>query len=85
LLSAIGALLFFPTAFWLLLAWAFKDGIAPDAGYSEGWHAWSLFFQDTWPFLLVVIAFVIAGYFANRRARRRIEASREPQGSLLNL
>lgn len=76
-----GVLLFIPTALFSMLAWAFKDGIAPDEGYSKGWHACSLFFQDSWPVLLLVIGFVIGGYFANRRARKRIATNQEMQGS----
>jgi hypothetical protein len=30
-----GVLLFIPTIFFSMLVWAFKDGIAPEEGYSE--------------------------------------------------
>jgi hypothetical protein len=84
-LSVLGVLLFIPSFFFSVLAWVVKDGIAPDEGYSEGWQAWYLFFQEIWPFLILVTVFVVAGYFANQSAHKRIEANRESPGSLLEL
>lgn len=77
-----GVLLFIPIVCFSALVWTFKDGIAPDEGYSEGWQAWSLFFQGIWEFALIVTGFVVAGYFVNRRARKRIAANQEVQGSV---
>lgn len=84
-LSALGALLFLSMAVASMICWVFKDGIAPDAGYSEGWEAWVLFFEMIWQFALLVMIFVVAGYFANRKAKQRIEADRNPQDLLLEL
>jgi hypothetical protein len=83
ILFAFGALLFFPLAFVSWVVWGLKDWIAPHAGYSEGWDAWVRFFEQIWQFALLVIVFVIAGYFANRKARKRIEANRELREPLL--
>jgi hypothetical protein len=82
-LYAFGALLFFPLALASWFVWAFRDGIALDSVSGEGWDAWVLFFRDIWPFLIFVTVFIVAGYFANRSARKRIEAHTEPQSSML--
>ncbi len=84
-LSVLSALLFFPLAFVSMIAWTFRDGIGIGSVSSEGWDAWALFFQDIWSFLLLVAVFVVAGYFANRSAHKRIEANGESQSSILEL
>jgi hypothetical protein len=84
-LSAFSVLLGFPLVFAAILSWAFKDGLGPDSKPSEGWRVLGLFLLDISPVVLIVMGLASAGYFANRKALKRIESNRESQSSLLEL